>query len=126
MSFSPTPVEITDRNSTDDFKQMCEGVIQIGVGTSDYISNHAVDLYPRVVGLLRAKGVDGTAGLFGRGSIAENHAKQLLFILRKASQSAEVVAKQMLAAEHVWQKHVVQPVREAEAMRHRNGHTLNV
>lgn len=126
MSFSPKPVEISDRNSTDDFKSMCRGVIDIGLGTSDYIANHAVDLYPRITELLRANGVDGTAGLFGRGSIAENHAKAVYRTLQKASQSAETVSKLMLAAEHSWQLHVVQPVREAEAMRNRHGRTLHV
>lgn len=126
MAFSPTPVEITDRNSTDDFKRMTRGIVDVGIGTSDYLSNHAIDLHPRIVNLLRVSGVDGQAGLFGRGSIAENHAKAVYGILQKAASSAEAVAKLMQAAEVAWQVHVVAPVRQAEAERNRAGRTLHV
>lgn len=119
MTFSPKPVEIGDKNSTEDFANMCRGVIDVALGTSDYIANHAIDLHPRILDLLRTAGADGQAGLFGRGSAAENHAKEVYRILRKAADSAESVAKLMQGAERAWQKHVVEAVRQAERERNR-------
>ncbi len=126
MAYTLTPVEIGDRHSTDDFHTMTRGIINLQLQTSDYIANHAVDLHPRMVNLLRTVGADSASGLFGRGSSAEGHAKAVYRILQKAANHAEGVAQLMRAADRAWDVHIVETVRAAEAERARSRNTLSV
>lgn len=119
MSFTPKDIEISDDNPTEDFKQLCRLLQDIGIGTSDYTANHAVAIHPRIVDTLRANGVDGQAGLFGRGSIAENHAKAVYAIMRKLAEAQMTSANLAQALERAWQAHVVVPVKEAQNAKHK-------
>jgi hypothetical protein len=126
MAYTLTPVEIGDKNSTDAFHAMTRGVITLQLQVADYVANHAIDLHPRMVNLLRTVGADSPSGLFGRGSSAEGHAKAVYRVLQKAANHAEGVAQLMRAADRAWDVHIVEAVRAAEAERARSRNTLSV
>lgn len=110
MAYTPPSIDVF---STDDMRQLTNYLTDAGIGISDFVANQAVAMHPRIAETLRLEGVDGPAGVlsgFGRGSIANQNATQVIRPLKKAAEHLDTAAKLSRAAWFAWHKYLVTPV----------------
>lgn len=113
---------------TDTSMAYSEAAQQALVRYADDLANQASRMHPEIVELLKAEGVDGPSGLFGKGSSAEATANAYVKLAKRAADQAVSVAKMQRAMHLLWLKQVKEPVDAARAARERRrgGSSLKV